>query len=63
MISKCGFGGLEFRLEGDDGKGGRKARDEMWFMLGAGTRVVHVEGEECWRTLYFYIYRMQGFLF
>ena len=37
MIFKCGCGGVEFRWEGDDGQGGRKARDEMW---------VHVEGEE-----------------
>ena len=27
--------GVEFRWEGDDGKGGRKVRDEMWFMLRA----------------------------
>ena len=27
--------GVEFRWEGDDGKGGRKARYEMWFMLRA----------------------------
>ncbi len=27
--------GVEFTWEGDDGKGGRRARDEMWFMLRA----------------------------
>ena len=27
--------GVEFNWEGDDGKGGRRSRDEMWFMLRA----------------------------
>ena len=27
--------GLEFEWEGDDGKGGRRVRDEIWFMLRA----------------------------
>ena len=34
MISKFG-GGIESKWEGDHGKGGRRARDEMWFMLRA----------------------------
>ena len=28
--------GLEFRWDGDDGKGGRRESDEMWFMLRGG---------------------------
>ena len=57
---KCGFmlrarKRVEFRWEGDDERGGRKVRDEMWFMLRAGMRVVHIEGEECCGILNFII--------